>query len=283
VVPISIALAVLGLAGMGWWWQQRQHQFEGALPGDVAGQASVSGVIAESSAKLPKADWAAIRRALEHSPAELRSPMMRIRLQAAPRGIKLTLTPGEFFELVSVDVRSLPGLAEFANSAAERFDGPRRQALAAGLAGMAKAISAAVVAGRSADLSEFGVPVGVNGLVGGLGYHLQAVVDRKGYICVFEDRQQRLYFLVPAGVEQFELRERTIADQPSPFPTRVRMTVSVERRTVTPESTDDESAPAATEEPEAPSESAAPTGAAESLEAETGSDARSPDVPAKSM
>jgi hypothetical protein len=230
-VTIAFVLAAAGI-GFGYWWQSRST-FIVAIEGDAMPASSVAGVIAQRDYKLPDADWANIRRALEQAPADLRNRQMVVKIESAPRGLKVSLTPGRDGELVSVSLASIPGLAELVASNRATLDAPRQEALLAGLQELAQKIQEATAAGKPPDLATFGQSIGINGLIGPLGYHTQAVIDRVAYPCVFEDREGRLYFLVPPGTESFTVRPKAPATgEREPF--HLSATVKVNRKAIEP-------------------------------------------------
>jgi hypothetical protein len=226
-VSLAFVVAAIGI-GAAFWWQQKSNPVYTAR-GEVLAETSLSSVIPQKEIDIPEADWAAIKKALEQSPADLRSPQMNITFESAPRGIKVGLKPGRNRELVAVPIRDVPELVEASSSTNQAMREPRRKALAESLGEMSAQIQSATRAGKPADLSNFGVSVGVTGLGGPLGFACHAVIDRNAYACVFEDREGRLYFLVPTGATDFVIRPREAGNAAQVLPPRLQVHVTVSR------------------------------------------------------
>jgi hypothetical protein len=67
--------------------------------------------------------------------------------------------------------------------------------------------------------------LGLASLVGGLGHHLAAAVAQRQYPCVAETSDGSLYFLMPPGLQQFELVGRMHADERAMIPGRLTVVV----------------------------------------------------------
>jgi len=76
------------------------------------------------------------------------------------------------------------------------------------------------------DLINYRNKVGLNSLMGGLGYHMEARVNNKIYPCVHDDFQGGLYFLVPKGTLQFEIMGRKLDSGRTPFPGKYQVQVT---------------------------------------------------------
>lgn len=62
----------------------------------------------------------------------------------------------------------------------------------------------------------------LTGSVDALGYRLAAFVEGIQYPCIRQDREDRLYFALPRGTQQFLVKERDIPGQPRVFPTSLQ-------------------------------------------------------------
>ncbi len=67
----------------------------------------------------------------------------------------------------------------------------------------------------------------LNSLVRGLGRHVLAGSDQKLYPCIFEDKEGKLYFVVPIGTRDLVVTEKTFEGQPRVLPSGFRLDVSV--------------------------------------------------------
>jgi hypothetical protein len=229
-VSLTFVLAAAGI-GATFWWQKKSNPAYTAQ-GEALAETTLSSVVAQKEVEIPDADWAAIKKSLQQAPADLRSPQMNILLEHSPRGIKIGLTPGRNSELVSVAFGAIPELVEASSATNTTLREPRRKALAESLGQMSAQIQAATAAGRPVDLSAFGNSVGVTGLGGPLGFACHAVIDRSAYPCVFEDREGKLYFLVPVGSTEFVIRPREAGNVAQVLPPRLQVRVTVSRANV---------------------------------------------------
>ncbi|MBX3443406.1 MAG: hypothetical protein KF774_13455 [Planctomyces sp.] len=225
----AFLLAAIGI-GAGFWMQSQSNVVE-SLEGEVIAATSLTGFVSQKEVGLSDLEWSAIRAALEQRPAELRSPQMNLKFESAPRGLKVSLTPGKTGDLIAVPLLQTEGVGGFARKNPEVLRAPRIAALAAALKRMSARIQEATAAGRPPDLGDFGLSVGVTVLAGDLGFHCHAVIERNAFPCVFEDRDGRLYFLVPGGTDALTIRPR-IAAETNVLPPRMQAQVKVPRATV---------------------------------------------------
>lgn len=66
-------------------------------------------------------------------------------------------------------------------------------------------------------------------MIGGLGYNVLASVNRKAYLCVYED-DKSLYFLLPAGTKSFKLKGRKLDDGTTLFTGKYEVNVTETRK-----------------------------------------------------
>jgi hypothetical protein len=65
-----------------------------------------------------------------------------------------------------------------------------------------------------------------------MGLACHAVVERSAYPCVFQDRELRLYFMVPAGTSEFVIQSKDAASRLGILPSRLHVRVTVRRGNV---------------------------------------------------
>ncbi|QDT63212.1 zinc ribbon domain-containing protein [Calycomorphotria hydatis] len=68
------------------------------------------------------------------------------------------------------------------------------------------------------DLSRFRDTVAISGLVGVLGYSIEANVSGHAYPCVYEEDNGTVYFALPAETGQFQILGRRLSDGSIPLP-----------------------------------------------------------------
>lgn len=226
-LTLAFVAAAVGIAAA-FYFQQTSNPVY-AVEGELLSEASLSTVLSQKDFPLSDPDWLAIRKGLEQSPAELRSPQMNITFESAPRGLKVGLKPGRHTELVAVPVQTVAPLAAASGPSGQPLQEPHRQAVVAALGEMSRQMQRSTAAGQPVELSSFGGSVGVTGLGGPLGYVCHAVIDRSAYPCVFEDREHRLYFLVPSGTGEFFIRLKHSSGVAGVLPSRLQVRVNVRR------------------------------------------------------
>lgn len=68
------------------------------------------------------------------------------------------------------------------------------------------------------------LPAGVDAL----GFRLAAFVESTMYPCIWQDKDDRLYFAVPKGTKRFEIREREVYGQPRQFPANLKFVATAD-------------------------------------------------------
>lgn len=93
-----------------------------------------------------------------------------------------------------------------------------------------------------AGLAEFRDSVGLASLVHGFGYQIQAAIGKQAFPCVLEGRDGRLFFVLPAGTEEFEIVGRDRGGNSSKaairFPGRYSVQVAKKSATINREAPD---------------------------------------------
>ncbi len=99
----------------------------------------------------------------------------------------------------------------------------------------------------------------LTGSVDALGYRLAAFVDGTQYPCIRQDREDRLYFALPRGTQQFLIQEREIPGQSRFFPAGLQFECRLPSPQAPPQqetpSAPDQPAPTLLEEPQPDPES----------------------------
>lgn len=144
-------------------------------------------------------------------------------------GMKIRLTPGVKTEIVRVDLTGDPALMEYIKQHGTQLD----QARFSELQNQMKAFYTdwyqyLQEGGVMPDLINYRNTIGLNSLMGGLGYHMEARVNHQIYPCVHEDFQGGLYFLVPKGTLQFQIQGRKMGNGWTTFPGKYTVQVTQE-------------------------------------------------------
>lgn len=225
--PVVCIAVVVGAAGA-YWWSQRE-----TMTGELAGERmppdkAIVGTIRRDDVDAPPPLVASLLRGLQEEPLGTRTDLMFVQFTSSADGIVVTLAPGVEAELVRVNVRSKPAVSAFRTRAAEKLDAPRKAELAEATRHFARDWENAASSGmKLGNLMTYRSSMGLNSLLGGLGYHSTALVGNTVYPCVHEDGEGWLCFLVPRGTRQFVVTERKSEQRPSVFPQEYRFTVNV--------------------------------------------------------
>lgn len=144
-------------------------------------------------------------------------------------GLKVRLKPGAKTELVRVDLTGDPALLEYIKQHGTELDQPRYAELQSQLkAFYTDWYHFLQEGGPMPDLINYRNMIGLNSLLGGLGYHMEANVNNRIHPCVHEDNDGGLYFLVPKGTLQFEIQGREVGNGWRTFPGKYHVQVNQE-------------------------------------------------------
>ncbi|MEX1095897.1 MAG: hypothetical protein WED34_07600 [Planctomycetales bacterium] len=212
-VPIGcVALLLAVIAAFTW-------QGQGGLGGDLKAEPvpqlveMPSAYVDTSQLELPQATIDLVLDGLRQSPKALGSKYVWIEFRGTQRGLQVRLAEGESTMFYRVNIAGNPSLRRFAAENSARLDEPRKKELAkATLQFFREWEQSTSLAEAIKDLRGYRDAVGLAALVKPLGYHAVAIHDGLAYRCVYEDADGNLYFLLPEGVEQFELRGRQLPE-----------------------------------------------------------------------
>lgn len=227
MVPL-LFIALLTAAAVGYWWYQRDTM-TGPLTGErlPVGEALIAR-IPPGAATVSREDYLDVAAALRANPTVVASDVLLVEFRGGAYGIEIWVMPGTDSDIVRVPVRQNPVVAEFNSKHAATLNAPLQAELQTAATGFItdfqNATAGGMVIGNAADYRN---SLGLNALLGGLGYHSVARVGTTDYPCVHEDGDGNLYFAVPRGATSFVVTERTFGERPSVFPGEYRFDVTV--------------------------------------------------------
>ncbi len=162
----------------------------------------------------------AVNQNLKAVPRRVQSDLMEMLFYGPQKGgLNIRLKPGAKTELVRVDLTGDPALMEYISKKGVELDQPRLAEFQNELKQFYIDWHQFVETGEAMpDLLNYRNKVGLNSMMGGLGYHIEARVNNKIYPCVHDDFQGGLYFLVPKGTLQFNILGRKLENGWTPFP-----------------------------------------------------------------
>jgi hypothetical protein len=227
LLPLLFGGVLVALAG-GYWWYSRDTMTgpmngERLAPGTLL-QARIPAALAGTSRDL----YLDAAKGLQVDPAVINSELLQVEFHGGPYGLETWLSAGPEADLVSVPVRENNLVARFNSKHAAELIAPRDTEMAAAAAKFISDWQNATRDGMElGNTRDFRDSLGLNSLLGGLGYHSAALIGNKYYPCVHEDEEGRLYFAVPRGTASFIVTERPIEGQDSVFPDEYRFDVTV--------------------------------------------------------
>lgn len=172
----------------------------------------------------------AVNQHLKETPRRVKSDLMDLLFYGSDNGgLYVRLKPGDQTELVRVDLTGDPALMDYISKNGVQLDQPRLAEYESELKRFYTDWQHSLETGEGVhNLITYRNTVGLNSLMGGLGYHTEARVNNKIYPCVHDDFQGGLYFLVPKGTLQFEVLGRKMKSGRTPFPGKYEVQVTQE-------------------------------------------------------
>jgi len=159
---------------------------------------------------------------------EINSRLLETSILAQKRGLELRLYPGPDNDLYRVDILKNELLHEYYTSHSAELEEQRKKVLidAASYFLEQMVVKEDILRKNSHLLIEIRDRMVLTAMVHGLGFRLIAEVNGKQYPCVWQDKQDRLYFALPKETTNFIIREADIAGQYKAFPKTMRFDIS---------------------------------------------------------
>jgi hypothetical protein len=169
-----------------------------------------------------------VLKQMEKRSVTLRSSTIILRFKATEEGIRVTVEPGEYAELIAVDIHRHKGLATwYARESAGLTDKQQKEVIKAAERFIKEWAEAEARGEKKRDFARFHDELGLAALAMGLGGEAIAVVGETVYRCVAE-QQGQLFFLLPPGTERFELQGRERGKNKFVFPGQFKVKVIAE-------------------------------------------------------
>ncbi|MCA9022647.1 MAG: hypothetical protein KDA74_21005, partial [Planctomycetaceae bacterium] len=172
----------------------------------------------------------AVNQNLLETPRRVQSDLMDVLFYGLEKGgLEVRLKPGAKTELVRVDLTGDPALMDYISKNGEQLDQPRAAELQSSMKNFYNDWNAFMqTQDVMPDLLRYRNTIGLNSMLGGLGYFMEASVNNKIYPCVHEDFKGGLYFLVPKGTLQFNILGREMENGWKTFPGKYEVQVTQE-------------------------------------------------------
>lgn len=254
-LPLLFLAVIMGVIGFA--LRNQDPVLEGTLPGAFVTESPPGGTFDPDQTDLNENEKQRLQEWLRTGPQTLTSRVLRVVIGADDSGLlTIRLLPTDESEIVSVNPRSDPILSVWTADNEDSLEQARRAIVASAATTFCREVlrqesgdPAPIDAQRARD--EFAL----NHLCGGLGFACDLVADKTLVRCSWQDPSGSLYFVVPTGCTDFELRGRQPVSGPPLFPGRYTINVG-KRPEVSAESADspepdsDSSAPDSDSEPD---------------------------------
>ncbi len=160
---------------------------------------------------------------------EINSRLLETSILAQKRGLELRLYPGPENNLYRVDLLENKTLRQFYAKHSSELEKLRKEVLLdATNSFLEQMVEKEELLRRNSHLLiEIRDRMILTAMVRGLGFRLIAETKGKQFPCVWQDKQDRLYFSLPKGTTRFIIREIEIAGQKKFFPKTLKFVASL--------------------------------------------------------
>lgn len=227
LVPM-LCLSTLTAAGA-WFFWKGTPKLEGTLVAERIPDTELPPVIIDPTyLNLPRNKLRDLFETMAADPLRVKGELMRLEIRGGKMAIEIIPEVGTNTVFYRIDLKQNKFLWKYATAHRDEFDKPRQKELASSVPEFVQRVDQRRRGAATADsLFEFRNSVGVNSMVRGLGYQLQAEHRGEGHRCVYEDSDGRLYFLLPRNLTSFELSGRKPATKGDlQFPGHYEVTVT---------------------------------------------------------
>lgn len=153
--------------------------------------------------------------------------LMNVGLVGTPAGLTVTVIQPHGMKIVCVSLLD-ENLKQYVEDRREELDRHRTSELDRAVEDFFRDYKRSMGSGDLVEnLARYRYQLCLNSLVGGIGYHLVAVIDQRAYLCIYEDDDRsHVYFLVPENTKSFWLQGRKLANGKTVFGGLYEVTIS---------------------------------------------------------
>lgn len=212
VPPWAIPVAcVVVLAGLYFWWNwSSRPKLAGTLDGQAFGfLRPPAKTLDAATAGMDPVDFATLANALEKQNLHINSDFMRVDVRGRNGGIEIRAVETRNTRFVKVLKASNKDLQRYLADAAEDLQEERLKRLKSAVRRFATHVNTNGMELDGDMQLLVRNDIALNVLSGTLGYHVQAVYDRRPHLCCYEDGEG-VYFLLPKAAETFGVEGREI-------------------------------------------------------------------------
>ena len=221
LVGVPVIFFLILIAAIGWYVVTRLPALSGQLSASLLNSNQLPPTLISWSAvsELSEEQVDALRSELELAPEAFVSTQMRCQLTGTEDGIEIDLRTTEETAWYVVDPNSHAALVLWLRKNRDRLSTQRNIRFQNSLRQYCRD-KMQVIDGTAGliDAEKYRNSVGLDGSCAGFGSVVEVVVSNRVIRCAAEDEAGRLYFCLPRGVVNFQLRGRTLADGTTSFP-----------------------------------------------------------------
>ena len=194
-------------------------------------------LIEKSRFKLSPDDVTDLLKKLEKNPLPMNSNSMQVELAGSTKGLLISVATGPQSHFYRVKTSGVEAIQKYLRQHASELDEKRSRQVNLAATEFLEAYQKVIEKKAPADsITVFRDALAIPSLVEGFGHQLVAAYGRGLYRCVYEDAEGGLYFLLPAGITDFELLGRASSDGRTVVPAEFK--VKVKGEIVLPKSAD---------------------------------------------
>ena len=244
---VGLFFGVILCGVLGWYYFQTQmgERLGGELIAETAPTLELKPI--EVSASLFKRSPDEMKKYVEElqkSPVRLPSVLMQVQISASKKAVTVHVGAGTQTQFYRIDVKNDPALMKFRSTHGIEFEEIRVvEVESAGAEFLQQYQRVLDKSAGQAVLNDFRNSFALPALVRGFGLQLVAVRGQHIYRCVYEDNDGALYFLMPPGIQEFEVTGKKGKDGKSLFPGTYKVLVGNEIQEPTKGKSDKKSKP----------------------------------------
>lgn len=156
--------------------------------------------------------------AMELSPENFVSELIQTRLSGSRTALSVEVMPGVETEFYRVNLMRFPAVKQFFVENAAELNRPRARVLNKTLEDFISDVTSGTAINSPENIVKYRDNLALCVTANSLGYHVEAVVGKRTFRCVYQDDVNRLYFLLPVGTDSFAIRPREFSEKDRVLP-----------------------------------------------------------------
>ena len=230
LIPMGFGLLLCGAVGWFVWQRYQTERLVGELTAETAPTLELPATeLSSSTFKQSPDEMKTLMAELETSPVRLPSSLMSVQIGANKRAVTITLHSGPQTTFYRVDVQNDHSLMNYRKNHSMDLEQQRETDLEDAASSFADEYQRVLEKkAQPSALNDFRNTMALPALTRGLGHEVAAVYGQTVYLCVHEDRDGGLYFLLPPGAQGFEITGRKHKDGKVVFPGKYHVKVGGE-------------------------------------------------------